>query len=66
LQNVSQSEAIIMQNSVNAYMMLIISAKWMEWNWRIYCFHCVCPSVRTSVRLCTLIFRCKYLENGLR
>jgi len=24
------------------------------------------PSVRPSVRPCALIFRCKYLENGLR
>ena len=40
-----------------------LSAKWMEWNWRTYCFHfcpcvCVCPWA--------LILRCKYLENSLR
>jgi len=27
---------------------------------------CVCVSVRPSVRPCAFIFRCKYLENGLR
>jgi len=31
--------------------LLFISAKWMEWNWQIYCFHfcvSVCVSVRTQ------------------
>jgi len=30
---------------------IIISAKWTEWNWRIYCFTCVSvrPSVRTHI-----------------
>jgi len=27
-------------------LLIFISAKWMEWNWQIYCFHlCVCVCV---------------------
>jgi len=35
---------------VDIYRSLVISAKWTEWNWRIYCFH-LCLSV--SVCVCT-------------
>ena len=34
----------------DSYDWLVMSGKWTEWNWWIYCFHfcpCVCPSVNT-------------------
>ena len=44
--------SVVVWLAVNA-LFVIISAKWKEWNWRIYCFH-FCVSVCLSVCLYAL------------